>query len=173
MQEVKLAIPTEGDKGLEDVVSEVFGKAKTFTIVELSDCSIHRVKVVENPAASYRHGAGPIVVKMLVEMGVTVVAAREFGPGASALLECLNVRMVIVKPGSRLPKPFKTCRNQEGREAEDGLPGETLGGWAIEERSTEASGGGHVHGILCIVKWCARSFLCRGIPRDDTSLPVL
>lgn len=114
MQEVKLAIPTEGDKGLEDVVSEVFGKAKTFTIVELSDCSIHRVKVVENPAASYRHGAGPIVVKMLVEMGVTVVAAREFGPGASALLECHNVKMVIVKPGIKVAEAVQNLPKSRG-----------------------------------------------------------
>ncbi len=94
---IKLAIPTEGDRGVEDVVSGVFGRAKTFTIVEVSDGSIGDVKVVENPAVSYKHGAGPIVVKMLVDMGVDVVTAREFGPGASALLEQHKIKTLKMK----------------------------------------------------------------------------
>jgi len=99
MPEIKLAVPTEGEKGIKEKVSEVFGRAKTFTIVEIDDVSIHKVEVVENPAVSYKQGAGPIAVKMLVDLGVTVVAAREFGPGASALLEHHNIRKVTVKPG--------------------------------------------------------------------------
>lgn len=99
MQEIKLAVPTEGEKGAEDVVSDVFGRAKTFTIVEISNGSISGVKVVKNPAVEYKHGAGPIVVKMLVDMGVTAVAAREFGPGASTLLEQHNVKRFEVKAG--------------------------------------------------------------------------
>ena len=99
MPEIKLAIPTEGEKGIKGKVSEVFGRAKTFTIVEILGDSVNNVEVVENPAVSYKQGAGPIAVKMLVDLGVTVVAAREFGPGASALLEHHNVGMVTVKPG--------------------------------------------------------------------------
>lgn len=107
MQEIKLAVPTEGDKGVEDLVSEVFGRAKTFTIVKINDGSISSVKFVENPAVSYKHGAGPIVVKTLVDIGVTVVAAREFGPGASALLEHHNVRRVTVKPGIKVAEAIE------------------------------------------------------------------
>jgi len=84
---MKIAIPTKGDKGLEDSVSDVFGRSERFTILEIADGSIVNVEVVENPAASYKHGAGPIVVKMLSDMGVTAVAAREFGLGVSTLLE--------------------------------------------------------------------------------------
>jgi predicted Fe-Mo cluster-binding NifX family protein len=102
MQKIKLAIPTEGGEGLEDTVSEVFGRAKTFTIVEIRNDSINSLKIVDNPAVSYKHGAGPIVVKTLVDMGVTVVAAREFGQGASALLEQHNVKRVRVKPGIKV-----------------------------------------------------------------------
>lgn len=99
MQKIKLAVPTEMDKGLEDVVSKVFGRAKTFTIVEFKEGSIGDVHVVENPAATYKHGAGPIVVKTLVEMGVNTVMAREFGPGASVLLEQHNIKTLIVEAG--------------------------------------------------------------------------
>ncbi len=99
MTEIKLAIPTEGENGIEEVVSEVFGRAKTFTIVEIGDGTVKRVEVVENSAVSYKQGTGPIVVKMLVDLGVTMVGAREFGPGASALLEHHDVKLVTVKPG--------------------------------------------------------------------------
>lgn len=109
MQKIKLAAPTEGDRGVEDVISEVFGRAKTFTIVKISEGSIGDVKVVENPAVSYKHGAGPIVVKMLVDMGVNMVAAREFGPGASALLEQHNIKMIKVKAGISVSEVIKNA----------------------------------------------------------------
>ena len=102
LQKIKLAIPTEGSDGLEDTVSEVFGRAKTFTIVKIRNNSINSLKIMDNPAVSYKHGAGPIVVKTLVDMGVTVVAAREFGPGASALLGHHNVKRFTVKPGIKV-----------------------------------------------------------------------
>lgn len=102
MRRIKLAIPTKGNKGLKEAISDVFGRAKTFTVVEISNGSISSVQVVENPAVSYKHGAGPIVVKTLVDMGVTVVAAGEFGPGASALLENHNVKIVRVTLGMKV-----------------------------------------------------------------------
>jgi predicted Fe-Mo cluster-binding NifX family protein len=37
------------------------------------------VEIVKNPAATYKHGARPTVVKMLADMGVNTVAMREFG----------------------------------------------------------------------------------------------
>ena len=94
---MKIAIPTKGDKGLEDLVSDVFGRAKTFTILDIQSGSIANVEVVKNPAANYKHGAGPIVVKMLTEMNVTAVAARELGVGASTLLEMNKIKRIEVK----------------------------------------------------------------------------
>lgn len=92
------------------MISEVFGRAKTFTIVEISEGSIDDIKVVENPANSYKHGAGPIVAKMLIDMGVTLVMAREFGPGASALLEQHNVKRVTVKSGVKVAEAIQNVK---------------------------------------------------------------
>ena len=100
MSNVKIAIPTKGDKGLEDSISEVFGRSEKFTIIEVVNgpiVTIVKVETVENPAASYKHGAGPIVVKMLTDMGVTAVAAREFGLGVSTLLEQNGIKKFNVK----------------------------------------------------------------------------
>lgn len=107
MKGIKIAFPTEGDKGIKDVVSDVFGRAKSFTLVEISDGSISDVQVVENPAGTYRHGAGPIVVKTLADMGVNAVAARELGPGASALVEQHGMKRFSVRPGVSVEEAIK------------------------------------------------------------------
>ena len=96
---MKLAVPTRGGKGLEDSISDVFGRSERFTIIEITDGSIVKVEIIDNPAASYKHGAGPIVVKMLTDMGVTAVAAREFGMGVSTLLEHNGIKKFNVKTG--------------------------------------------------------------------------
>lgn len=92
MVKIKLAVPTKGEKGLDDTVSEVFGRANTFTIIEIADKSIVNIHVIKNPVISYKYGVGPIIVKMLTDMGVTAVAAPEFGLGVSTLLEQNKIR---------------------------------------------------------------------------------
>ncbi len=107
MKEIRIAIPTNGKKGMKDTVSEVLGRAKTFTIIEVKESSVDNVEVLENPALPYRHGAGPIVVKTLIDKGVNVIAAREFGPGAYALLDQHNVKMFEVKSGVTVTEAIK------------------------------------------------------------------
>jgi len=97
MNRIKIAIPTKGDKGLEDSVSDVFGKAQNFVVVEVENGSIIDAKVVKNPAANYKHGSGPIAVKMLTDMKVNAVAGREFGLGVSTLLEQNKIEKIKVK----------------------------------------------------------------------------
>ncbi|PVX27609.1 MAG: dinitrogenase iron-molybdenum cofactor [Candidatus Bathyarchaeum sp.] len=83
----KIAVATEGKNGLQDVVSSVFGRAKTFTIIDVENGKVANIKVVENMASNYHHGAGPITVKMLIDEGVEVVLANNLGIGASELLK--------------------------------------------------------------------------------------
>jgi len=97
---LRIAIATSGRRGLEDSVSDVFGRANTFTIVDVEEGAIKNVKVLENPAASYQHGVGSIVVKMLVDSNVSLIIAPEFGAGASMLLEQHNIEKVSMKAGT-------------------------------------------------------------------------
>lgn len=99
---LKVAVATKGSKGLKDEVSPVFGRAKTFTVVEVEDGKIKGAKVVDNPASSYEHGAGPIATKMLVDKDVDVVVAAEFGAGVSTILKDKNIRAVKVKAGTNV-----------------------------------------------------------------------
>jgi predicted Fe-Mo cluster-binding NifX family protein len=99
---LRIAVATNEKNGLEDVVSNVFGRAKTFTIVDAEDEKITGVTILENSAVAYHHGAGPIAVKMLVDEGVEVVLANELGIGASELLKQHNITIIPVKPGTNV-----------------------------------------------------------------------
>jgi predicted Fe-Mo cluster-binding NifX family protein len=108
LSKMRLAIPTKGTKGLDDVVSDVFGKAKSFAIIDVAEGSVTGVEVVSNPAAEYKHGAGPITIKTLTEKGVTAVAARELGLGASTLLDQNNITRYKVEAGISVKKAVET-----------------------------------------------------------------
>jgi len=103
----RIAVATDGKNGLEDTVSNVFGRAQTFTIVDVEDEKIISVSVLENPALSYSHGAGPIAIKTLIDDAVTVVIANELGVGASEILEHHNIIYIQAKPGANVGETVK------------------------------------------------------------------
>ena len=94
MREIKLAIPTREKGGMDDIISDVFGRAVTFTILDIKGRTVERVEVMRNPATAYKHGAGPITVKTLKDKGVTTIVAIEFGPGVSTLSDQFNIEKV-------------------------------------------------------------------------------
>ncbi len=55
MRRVKVAIPTRSHAGLDDSVSDIFGKTKTFTIVKVERGKIVGVHIINNPTTSYRY----------------------------------------------------------------------------------------------------------------------
>lgn len=112
MGKVRIAIPTKNRKGLEDAVSDVFGKAKFFTIVDTDDGRVGKVKIIENPAASYKYGSGPIAVKTLADLAVNLVLGPEFGPGASNLLEEHEIRKILVAPNTKVADSLKNLHQR-------------------------------------------------------------
>jgi predicted Fe-Mo cluster-binding NifX family protein len=102
MAKLKIAVPTKAYAGLEDTVSEVFGKAKTFTIVDIENGRARKVRVIDNPAASYHYGAGPVAAKTLADLQVDSVMATELGPGASGLLKHHGIKEISAKSGTRV-----------------------------------------------------------------------
>jgi len=107
MAKLRIAVPTKNHNGLEDIVSEVFGRAKTFTIVDIEDGEVKKVEVIDNPAVSYKYGAGPVAVKTLADLGVNTVMAGELGPGASNLLEHYNIDRLLLKPNAKVADSIK------------------------------------------------------------------
>jgi predicted Fe-Mo cluster-binding NifX family protein len=112
-----IAVATNGNGGLEDVVSNVFGRAKTFTIVEIVDEKIKGVIVLENSSVSIDRGAGPIVAKMLVDKGVNLVLAYVLGSGAAGILKQNNVKQISIKPNTKVGEAVREViriRKEEG-----------------------------------------------------------
>jgi predicted Fe-Mo cluster-binding NifX family protein len=110
--ELRVAIPTKGKRGLQDEVAEVFSRAETITVIDVVNGEVKDVRVLQNPAASYRFGAGPIVVKTLADLKVEVVVASEVGPGASTLLEDQKIAKLIVKAGTLVSEAIKVAAAQ-------------------------------------------------------------
>jgi predicted Fe-Mo cluster-binding NifX family protein len=104
---LRIAISTRSKGGLEDVVSDVFSRANTFTVVEIEKGAIKSVKVLDNPAISYQQGAGPIVVKMLVDLKVDAVIANIFGSGAATILDQHHITQIIADRGTPVTEAVK------------------------------------------------------------------
>jgi predicted Fe-Mo cluster-binding NifX family protein len=95
----RVAIATEAERGLDDTVSTVFGRANTFTIIDFEEEEVKGVTILQNKVRSYKQGSGPLMVKTLADAGVDVVIAKELGPGASSLLSQNNISLFMVKHG--------------------------------------------------------------------------
>jgi predicted Fe-Mo cluster-binding NifX family protein len=107
MGNLKIAVPTKAYAGLDDSVSEVFGKAKTFTIVEIENEQVKNVRIIDNPAAFYDYGSGPVAVKTLADLEVNCAMAAELGPGAAGLLDHHNIRKISVKANIKVADAIK------------------------------------------------------------------
>jgi len=87
-----MAATTKG--GLDDLVSEVFGRCATFTIVDVDGKDIKGANVVPNQFAGGTGGVGIQVAQMAVKEKVRAVLAGRFGPNASEVLTKAGIEMV-------------------------------------------------------------------------------
>ncbi|MEQ9716084.1 MAG: NifB/NifX family molybdenum-iron cluster-binding protein [Candidatus Asgardarchaeia archaeon] len=91
---MRIAVATQGAGGLDDLVSPIFGRAMSFTIVEVENNEIKNVEVHPNPAISAISGAGLQAAQILANLKVDVVIAGSFGPNASAALSVMGIQMI-------------------------------------------------------------------------------
>jgi len=106
-KKIRIAIPTTGNKKLNDKISEFFGKTPTFTIIDLVDGKVEKIKVTKNPASAYQYGSGPIAVKVLVDSKVNAVVVGKIGPGASTLLKQHKIQEIKAKPGVKVAEALE------------------------------------------------------------------
>jgi len=98
MKEIFIAATDRG--GLEDLVSPIFGRAPTFTLVEVEDGKIQDVQVISNPYKDAPSGAGIQAAQLVASRGPRAVFAGNFGPNVSGVLSQAGVEMV---PASGIP----------------------------------------------------------------------
>ncbi len=89
---MKVAVSTTSG-GLDDKVSEVFGRAVSFTIVEISNGDIVNIEIVRNDFAVRGGGAGVAVSQFLVDKGINAVITGNVGPNALAVLSSAGVKV--------------------------------------------------------------------------------
>ncbi|MEM2977033.1 MAG: NifB/NifX family molybdenum-iron cluster-binding protein, partial [Thermoplasmata archaeon] len=82
--------------GLDDIVSNVFGRCATFTIVEVDAKEIKNATVVPNQFAGDMGGVGIQVAQLAAKEGVRAVIAGRFGPHASQVLAQAGIVMAPV-----------------------------------------------------------------------------
>ena len=87
----------------------MFGHSKTFTIIDVENGKIVESRVIDNPAFSYEHGAGPIAVKELVDNEVDLVISSELGPGASSILKHHHIKAVSIEAGTKVSEAFENA----------------------------------------------------------------
>ncbi len=92
---VRICIPTMGWAGLDEMVSEHFGRAPTFTIVDLET---GEVEVIPNTG---RHGGGGMLpAELLKGRGVDLLICWGVGPRALSLLESLGIKVYYGASGT-------------------------------------------------------------------------
>jgi len=90
---MKIAVAT-GKGGLDDDVSVVFGRCRTFTLVVCEGGGVKGASVVPNPSLDAAGGAGIKAAQLIAGEGAEAVIAGNFGPNAAAVLSQMGVKMV-------------------------------------------------------------------------------
>lgn len=98
----KVGVASQGRGGLDDVVSPIFGRAPSFTIVEIEGKEIKNVKVLPNQFLSSPSGVGIAVVQMLGNEGVKYLLAGRLGPNATLVANQFGMQVIMVPPGTKI-----------------------------------------------------------------------
>ena len=107
MTTLLIAVPTVGELGLTDKVSNVFSRAETFTILEVDGKEIQGVTVEKNTASALKQGAGPMAIKFLKDKGVDLILVPDLGPGAKTMLDAFGIKIIRVESGINVRDALK------------------------------------------------------------------
>ena len=89
---MRVAFPTYGDRGLEDEICSHFGRAPTFTIVDLEAGNV-RVRVIPN-TSEHMGGIG-LPPELLAKEGVSVLVCSNLGPRAVQMFQSFGIKVYI------------------------------------------------------------------------------
>jgi len=93
---MKVAIPTDGNGGIEEEVGEHFGRALTYTIVDVENGKIKDVRVIPN--TSHHMGGVLYPPQLLSKEGVEILLCK--GLGRRAIL-MFKEQGIVVYIGAR------------------------------------------------------------------------
>ena len=98
---VKIAIPSTGEGGLNENMSQRFGRCPSLTIVTIEDKGIKEVKGVPNNATNAMGGAGIQAAQTVGNYGAQEVIVGFLGPNAVQSLKAMNLK-ILQAPNKQL-----------------------------------------------------------------------
>ena len=98
---IKIAIPTYGNGGLNEVMNKRFGRSNTFTFVTIENNQISEVSSVENHARGESGGVGIQATQIIGNHNANEVIVDFLGPNAANSLNALNIK-IYHTPGGEL-----------------------------------------------------------------------
>jgi len=90
---VIIAVPSNGNGGLNEQINPRFGRCPSFTFVTVENNEIKEVKAVPNPAADAMGGAGIQAAQIVGNNSADEVIVGFLGPNAAQSLNSLNLKM--------------------------------------------------------------------------------
>ena len=90
---VVIAVPSNGDGGLSEMINSRFGRCSSFTLVTVENREIIAVKTVPNPGAREMGSAGIHAAEIIGSNNSDIVIAGLIGPNAAKTLEPLNIKI--------------------------------------------------------------------------------
>jgi|Deesub1362A_J573_1020465.scaffolds.fasta_scaffold00285_7 predicted Fe-Mo cluster-binding NifX family protein len=78
--------------GLEDKVTEIFGRAGSFTVIEIENGDVKSVEVMEN-FAGRGSGAGISAAQLIADKGVEALLTGRVGPNALDALKSAGIKI--------------------------------------------------------------------------------
>ena len=91
---VIVAIPSSGEGGLNETMSQRFGRCASFTLVTIEDKTIKEVKGVPNSASNSMGGAGIQAAQIIGNNGAREVIVGFLGPNAVESLKAMNLKVL-------------------------------------------------------------------------------
>ena len=107
---IKIAIPTCGNEGLNEVMNSRFGRCDTFTFVTIEDNQILEVKSIENHARGGFGGVGIQATQFIGNNNINEVIVDFLGPNAANSLNALNIKIYHAPSGNLTVKELINLR---------------------------------------------------------------
>jgi predicted Fe-Mo cluster-binding NifX family protein len=88
---VVIAVPSNGNGGLKELMNSRFGRCPSFTFVHVEDKNITEVKALSNSAVGQMGGAGIQAAQLIGNNGAEIVIVGFLGPNAAQSLNALKI----------------------------------------------------------------------------------
>jgi len=90
---VIIAVPSNGDGGLSEIMNPRFGRCSSFTLVTEENGEIVAVKTVPNLGAQEKGSAGIRAAQIIGNNNISILIVGFIGPNAAETLDPLNIKI--------------------------------------------------------------------------------